>query len=229
MVAGGRDKAFTAAARTWMLRQQCWVTPVRWMTERLLIGVGGDGGGGQLQRRWWCRIVGETLHWSTRAHTAGNLSSNDKANCGFEYQEQSVMTATRSQAVSSSKRQSTAASAAAAKAPTRRRAASNSAAVVPAVNTTTQVKTTSKATVATPKGENPKSLIQAHAAGTKKKFYRAHGATHKRSPSKASGQKVSSSISKQRGAAAASTKADAKTKCAVGKNSGKHRPSKSAQ
>jgi hypothetical protein len=138
------------------------------------------------------------------------------------------MTATRSQAASSSERQSTAASAAAAKAPTRRRAASNSAAVVPAVNTTTQVKTTSKATVATPKGENPKSLIQAHAAGNEK-FYKAHGATHKRSPSKASGQKVSSSISKQRGAAAASTKAGAKTNRTVGKNSGKHRPSKSAQ
>jgi hypothetical protein len=117
------------------------------------------------------------------------------------------MTATRSQSTSSSKRQSTAASAAAAKAPARRRAASNSAAVVPAVNTKTPAKTTSKATVATPKGENPKSLIQAHAAGNKK-FYKAHGATHKRRRSKASGQKVSSSISKQRGAAAASTKSE---------------------
>ena len=72
MVAGERDKAFTAAARKHMLRQQCWVTPVRWMTEQLLSLLGGGGWG-----RWWCRIVGETLHWSTRAHAAGNLSSID--------------------------------------------------------------------------------------------------------------------------------------------------------
>ena len=43
IVAGERDKAFTAAARKHMLRQQCWVTPVRWMTEQLLSLLGGVG------------------------------------------------------------------------------------------------------------------------------------------------------------------------------------------
>ena len=61
MVAGGRDKAFTAAARKHMLRQQCWVTPVRWMTEQLLslLGGGGVGAGAGL---WEKPFTGARAH-----------------------------------------------------------------------------------------------------------------------------------------------------------------------